>query len=279
MPVELLRHITYSSQRQHFKRVFPSADLTHFIDSYVYIESIKWENCAALSDGVPTFVFLPHPDLSVTFVGEKSATLLSGGWFCGQYLKRVSINFHEPIDQLLVVRLQPDALKQFGVMTRKGFRREEAFQLAFLFGKDYRKLLLSMGSTNDIYEKVTFFEAFIRRHFKWDYQPNKLLKEALQCINIHAGKISIQEVAKTVGVNYKWLERTFRQYMGISPKEYARAQRILQTCNYLQKGDEDILAVALKSGYYDENHLLKDFKDFFGESPSSYRAGHKVLAV
>lgn len=270
MPVELLRHITYSNQREAFKKLLPSADLTKFIDSYVIFESINLGDCVALSDGVPTLVFLSNPDINVTFTNKESSINIVGAWCCGQNLKQVKITCDRQIDQLLIIRFQADALQQLDAKTNNNLRGAKAFPLDSLFGKPAKNLLDLMYTTSDIRAKIGFFEQFIRRHLTVKHGQNGILREAMKYIGMHHGNISIQEVSKRVGTNYKWLERNFLQCIGISPKEYARTQRILRTCNYFEEGEDKLLSIALKSGFYDENHLLKDFKNFFGESPSSY---------
>ncbi|MEH6304655.1 AraC family transcriptional regulator [Olivibacter sp. CPCC 100613] len=272
--MELLRHITYSNQREYIQRVHPPIDLANFIDSYVIFESINLEDCAALSDGVPTLVFLPRPDISVKFTSQGRSIDIGGAWFCGHYLKQVKITCETVIDQLLIIRLQADALRQLDLIASKNLQREKAFPLKFLFGGQTDNLLSLIYSTSDIHEKLGFFEQFLRSHLVNKHSQNYLLRDAMKCIGKHHGNISIQEVVKQVGANYKWLERNFHQCLGMGPKEYARTQRILQSYQLLSEGENPLLAIALKSGFYDRNHLLKDFKRFFGESPSTYWKRH-----
>jgi len=82
--------------------------------------------------------------------------------------------------------------------------------------------------------------------------------------------MTIAAVAQKLGVNIKWLERNFNDHLGLRPKEFARIQRVLSAYNHLKTTPSCLLDAALSRGFYDENHLIKEFKAYFGVSPSKY---------
>jgi transcriptional regulator GlxA family with amidase domain len=59
--------------------------------------------------------------------------------------------------------------------------------------------------------------------------------------------------------------------MGISPKTYARIVRF-DNAMKLQNAQphKDWLSIALDCGYYDYQHMVKDFKDFTRETPTEF---------
>ena len=69
-----------------------------------------------------------------------------------------------------------------------------------------------------------------------------------------------------------YLEATFK-YVGYSPKELLRFLRFKQVVAYIlqNKGKKtDWIEIANKFGYFDQSHLIKDFKHYTGASPKDF---------
>jgi methylphosphotriester-DNA--protein-cysteine methyltransferase len=85
-------------------------------------------------------------------------------------------------------------------------------------------------------------------------------------LNSH-GETSIANVAKDCNVSERQLERLFRERVGVGPKmlsRLARFQRALAGFDH----DRNWADVAVDAGYYDQSHLLHDFRRFAGETPA-----------
>ena len=86
------------------------------------------------------------------------------------------------------------------------------------------------------------------------------------------GNISIRQLAEETGYSECYIRRTFQQIHGISPKNFerfVRFQNVLTRMN--RKGQQPALnQLALECGYYDESHMMKDFKSFAGITPQGY---------
>ena len=94
-----------------------------------------------------------------------------------------------------------------------------------------------------------------------------------QRIYATGGNISIQMLSRETGYSEAYIRRIFKQIHGISPKEFERFirfQAFLQEISDSPKerGSEEI---ALNCGYYDQSHMMKDFKKFSGMTPDGYR--------
>jgi AraC-like DNA-binding protein len=85
---------------------------------------------------------------------------------------------------------------------------------------------------------------------------------------IERGGRRIDRIADGLGVHPRRLERLFRREVGIAPKLLARIVRF----QGVLKGSGDWAAVAQECGYYDQAHLIRDFREFAGEPPAAYFA-------
>jgi AraC-like DNA-binding protein len=85
------------------------------------------------------------------------------------------------------------------------------------------------------------------------------------------GQVSMDWYAKEACLSYRQFDRKFRERLGISPREYARIIRFDRAFRMRNRFPEkDLLTIALHSGYYDYQHLSKEFKEFTGQVPTDF---------
>lgn len=82
------------------------------------------------------------------------------------------------------------------------------------------------------------------------------------------GDISIDALARELGVTRQHLRRAFLTHVGLSPKTFARVmrfRRVLQLAARERRPSWSALAVDL--GYSDQSHLIADFRELAGTTP------------
>ena len=90
----------------------------------------------------------------------------------------------------------------------------------------------------------------------------------------------IEELAGELSVGRRTLERAFLATIGISPKQYAGILRTQHFLKALSRADtENITGLAYECGYYDQSHLIRDFKMRTGITPGKYVASRNGLAL
>jgi methylphosphotriester-DNA--protein-cysteine methyltransferase len=63
----------------------------------------------------------------------------------------------------------------------------------------------------------------------------------------------------------------FREQIGMPPKLYCRLQRFQNMLKQIASGSSvDWAQLALAAGYCDQAHLVHEFRDFSGLSPTAY---------
>jgi len=68
------------------------------------------------------------------------------------------------------------------------------------------------------------------------------------------------------------LQRLFSESIGISPKWAIRRYRLHELIEKFNSGGKlDWSQLALDLGYFDQAHLINDFKSIVGYSPTEYR--------
>lgn len=103
------------------------------------------------------------------------------------------------------------------------------------------------------------------RHFKHD---SWLIDLSARIVHL-GGQVSVDELAAKAGVGSRQLERRFLREVGIGPKLLCRILRFQQIFRAVNRNDAGWAAVAADCGYYDQAHLIRDFQQFAGQTPST----------
>ncbi len=84
-----------------------------------------------------------------------------------------------------------------------------------------------------------------------------------------SGNLTVEEAASLACLSIKQFERKCKERIGMSPKAFSRilrfskAYRLHESCPHLLWTE-----IAHAVGYYDQMHMIKDFKVFAGVNPS-----------
>jgi AraC-like DNA-binding protein len=79
----------------------------------------------------------------------------------------------------------------------------------------------------------------------------------------------IRELVRATGYSHRWLTERFRAEVGLAPKAFARVVRFENAFERLGRLDRVRWAeFALDCGYYDQAHLVRDFREMAGATPT-----------
>ncbi len=87
----------------------------------------------------------------------------------------------------------------------------------------------------------------------------------------HDRTVSLDELATIVGVNRSHLARVFKSKLGMSVGQYHRAVRIHRAAQRLSDTRVSMARVAQETGFADQAHLTRVFRNHFKVTPSAYR--------
>ncbi|GAB3659912.1 hypothetical protein GCM10028791_33570 [Echinicola sediminis] len=112
-----------------------------------------------------------------------------------------------------------------------------------------------------------YFDRFFLGRIKRKSNP---LQSVINDIHAANGRTSIYELSKRNFMTVRQLERNFKKFIGLSPKEYSNIIRFQYAWSLIKSSNNDrsLLDIAFESGYYDHSHLTKEIKRNTGLSPS-----------
>lgn len=91
-------------------------------------------------------------------------------------------------------------------------------------------------------------------------------------------ELRVRELARRIGWSEHRLQRTFAVEVGIAPKALARITRIQRAIRLAEREPRQTWAgIAARCGYVDQSHLVRDFGELAGCTPTSLRAEPQPL--
>ena len=238
-----------------------------------------WISAAKDTDGTAHFIF-PHgePSLAVFRQSHDDGSLSDVKiTLC---LPAQKARWHEPAPntELIAFRLKPElASAAFGVNMAECYDAQMAEQGASLINGGGRALIAAeTGGVRDIANAL--FEEILRAS-QCIASTQSLEAEAARRIRAANGSISITALAQELDTTERTLRRRFKHTLGVSPKTYARQLRISAAAmladHCIAPGWADI---AVKTGFYDQAHMITEYKALTGSTPKETHAFRRALS-
>src|ERR1700733_3900127 len=141
-----------------------------------------------------------------------------------------------------------------------------------VFGADGDALEAALISSRGEDAMVAAVDAFFLRRVP---EPDENVDLADRLVNriLHEPQIrTVDDPAARTGLNKRSVQRLFREYVGIPPKWVIRRYRLHELIERLEAGDPlNWPGLALELGYFDQAHLINDFRAITGYSPADYQ--------
>jgi AraC-like DNA-binding protein len=134
--------------------------------------------------------------------------------------------------------------------------------------------LCEMGTRGEL---EVHFERFLISLAASARAPEGPVQEAVSLMHATHGQVRVEALAASLGVTGRHLERCFQRHVGLPPKVYCRLARFHQLRKLLGAATQsDWSHLACECGYYDQAHLIREFRHFTGGTPKGYRADCEV---
>lgn len=85
------------------------------------------------------------------------------------------------------------------------------------------------------------------------------------------GQITIQQLEEETNYSACYLRRIFKEYHGISPKQFAQFIRFQNLLEQMKQDDIRLDDIAVQCGYFDEAHMMKEFKKYTGKTMEQFQ--------
>ena len=102
------------------------------------------------------------------------------------------------------------------------------------------------------------------------------VNHAITCIEADPTR-QIGDIAIEVGTSHTRLDHEFRRVVGLSPRVLARILRLRRLLDGLDAFGDTVrwAELAASLGWYDQSHLIRDFRRHTGVTPTRYLLAHR----
>ena len=242
-----------------------------------YVLSISTVN-AILPEGIdevvnpypPTsfqsLIFYCNHPVSMSRSDEKEFNLQPHTVLIGPQFSRVNVKVHQQLTAIRADFLPGGMYRMLGVPMHELF--DAGFDALDFFGNHMRVVNDKLLNTSSLEEGKTIVENFLLKQIR--NLKNKLpIDRTLKLLLKTHGTVSIETAASLSCLSLKQFERKCQERIGMNPKLYTRILRFSKAYRMHEaQPNLNWTTIAHEAGYYDQMHMIKDFKRFAGVNPS-----------
>ena len=207
--------------------------------------------------------------------GHASVKLLNGtpypvAFVHGQDTK-ACVNVDSGNASLVSVRLHPAAIKiLFDIDANEA--TDQVIPLNDLAGFNLAEQLIN---AKDIFASIDLIADFLLSKVNESRFRDLLIEQAVMHIINNLSSASSREISKNLHLSQRHFQRKFKEYVGVPPGTYIHILKFQKSINLIQRSQfEKLSDVAYESGYADQSHFIREFKNFFGSTP---KEAYKIL--
>jgi methylphosphotriester-DNA--protein-cysteine methyltransferase len=128
--------------------------------------------------------------------------------------------------------------------------------------------------------RFAIMERALLARWRYCWRRHPAVTVALQSFEESLGQVTIRAAAQRVELSERRFIQAFSREVGLTPKMYCRIQRFQRAREVVETLRTPRWAtLAVDAGYFDQSHLIRDFREFSGLSPTALasRARQRVL--
>ncbi|WP_343604088.1 helix-turn-helix domain-containing protein [Fluviicola sp.] len=126
---------------------------------------------------------------------------------------------------------------------------------------------LAIATTDS--KRIKIVEQFLISQLR-DIESDKLIVEAVKLIYQSKGTIRIKELNEKLFISQSPFEKRFRKVVGTTAKKFASIVRFNAVLDNLDK-TKTLTEICYENNFFDQAHFIKDFKQFTGDTPDSFK--------
>jgi AraC-like DNA-binding protein len=144
-------------------------------------------------------------------------------------------------------------------------------RLEELFGDRSTRVVEALAEAGDWDRRFDLLEALIRKRTTEPRSSRPEMVWAWRQMQESHGLMDISFLARELRWSHKHLIGQFRDHLGVPPKRLGRILRFqrsvksIESCNPARWA-----ALAVDCGYFDQSHMIREFREFAGCTPKEY---------
>lgn len=133
-------------------------------------------------------------------------------------------------------------------------------------------LEISIKNARSFEERIKIFQRFaMKKLIDQKYTLDLVEFSEIQICDAF-GNIRVASLSDKTGYSESYCRKKFKDTHGISIKDCSNIMRFQNTVRILSlNGEESLFDILLDNGYFDQSHMIKEFKRYSGDTPKHYK--------
>ena len=141
----------------------------------------------------------------------------------------------------------------------------EIFKIYLAYKQAFSKESLRLAVDENLYI------LFGRGKINTKTQNKSWVKEVKQRVRFHPEQqYTINQVANDLNMHPIYFAGKFKKLTGCTFGEFLNRQRLSKAIDLINHSSKKLTCIALESGFYDQSHFIRRFKETFNITPSNY---------
>ena len=184
----------------------------------------------------------------------------------GPYTRR-NVDLHlQGTLKSFVIMFQPDGLQQLFGLAMPAMT-DQSYEARSVLGCSISGVRQILGDVESFEERVRVVNEWLLRQSP-RAPTNNGISDAAHRIICTGGSMNMSALAQRAGFSTRQFARKFIQQVGMRPKLFARIARFEAALENRARFAKSWTHIAHEFGYYDQMHMVHDFEEFTGGTPS-----------
>lgn len=202
-------------------------------------------------------------DLVFTIVGDECTIRLQGP------VTARKVYPHRQDAHYVGVRFRP-GVSLSGEGASLAALRDDCTGVSAVAGVDLRPLAERLLRCDHLVDRGAIVRRTVHEGAMTSEHRSPLVVAALELFNRSSARARVGVVAAELGVSERGLQRHFEEHLGVSPKQAARLVRVDRLRFEIDRRrgtSEDLAALAVAAGFYDQSHMTNEVGRVLGVTP------------
>ena len=270
-------YISRAAMFPHFQT--PTIELWPFIQFYIQVERSRWDPLVILpipARASPMIEFVFGDRFKFCYWGSQNEETVPAASLVGILTRPHVTLLHQGTFQSFIVMFQAHGLTDlFGVPASEV--ANHTYDADAVLGKPIRELEERLGNCETFQQRGSVANQFFAERLKHAQAIDRIAFAANRILN-SSGKLPSADLARQAGVGVRQFQREFYARFGVSPKLFSRIVRFQNALDTKARSStKSWTDVAHELGYYDQMHMVHEFREFTGESPTEILCQMELL--
>lgn len=260
-----------------FQKIAPPHKLAAIVDFYYFVENTSF---------VTTSFLVNHPqgtiDMMFALDGEftfkkKNCKIIQRAASIGQQSDYFEFEFSAH-SRTIGFALKADAYDRLGLVQASDLV-DSSLDINLLGESQVSELHRKLQDESNLLNQIELINTFLLKRLSQSSLGQVSWRQLVEDIHSENGLMDITYLSNQANMSERNFRRRFKQVIGISPKKYVSIVRFNAALKQFKQRPEpaNVQDIVYDLEYYDQNHFIKTFKKFTGNTPNNYLQDNPIL--